>query len=865
MCPAAEFGLPVKHLPRAASLSTQRFHHFYLRLIPAVGAVVCLYCLYTVPFSRLDAPFLILAAVTIGVAPRLGMEFSRHKIPVTIADSFVFLTLLLYGTEAAVLLAAAEAFCSSLRFAKLWVTRFFNAGLLTVSTFVTAVVVSHFFGPVTDLWRREFSGNFVIAVCLMASVQFLVNTAIPALRQSFKLDLPFLQTWKENYLWTSVTYFAGATAAGVTARLIHGNGFYAFASMLPIVGIIYFTYQTYRKQLLATLEKAEQAERHVEEAHRHAEEQEAITEALRRSEEQFRSSFDNAAIGMALVATDGRWIDVNPSLCHMLGCGEKELLATDFQSALFPEDLGEHLAQVYRLTQGEAVSYTLEMRLRHKSGDSIWAHLSASLVRDPRGLPLHLVYHVQDVTERRVAEERLQYAAYHDSLTGLANRALFSDHLRLAMERARRHDDHLFAVLFMDLDRFKNVNDSLGHAHGDRLLLTVAERLKRCVRPEDTVARFGGDEFAVLLNGIRHSTDAVRAAERIREEMALPFALGHHEVFTSSSVGITLSSLGYGEPDEMLRDADTAMYRAKAQGKGRYEVFDKVMHARAVTTLRLENDLRRAVENGEFRLHYQPIVKTEIGRAAGFEALIRWEHPERGPVMPDEFIAAAEETDLIIPMGEWVLREACRQAREWQREFPAEEPLFVSVNLSGKQFTQRDLVEVVERALADSGHEARCLKLEITETAIMENAEAATAMLKRLREIGVQLGIDDFGTGYSSLSYLHRFPVNTLKVDRSFVGRMDEASEYREIVRTIVSLAHTLGMEVVAEGVETRGQRSQLEALGCEYSQGYFFSKPVPADKASEYLVKERAQAAATIGVEALTSTPVKLTEGYPM
>ena len=839
-------------------MNRQSFHQPYLKLIPALGAAVCLYCVWRLDPAQFDLRFLILAAVTLCFGSRLGIEFSKHKVQITVSDSFVFLALLLYGAEAAVLLAAAEAFCSSFRFAKLWVTRFFNAGLLAVSTFVTAAVVAHLFGSPVELGGAPLSGGFVTAVGLMGCVQFAVNSGIPALRQSLKLDLPFLQVWREHYLWTSVTYFAGASAAGLTARLVNGHGFYALMVMIPIISVIYFTYQSYRKQLQATLAQAEQAERH-------AEEQRAVSQRLRQSEEQFRSSFDNAAVGMALVAPDGRWIEVNPSLCAMLGVAEEELVAADIQSVLHPEELGEHLTQVYRLTQGDAVSYTREMRLLRSDGGTLWAQLSASLVRDPEGRPLRLVYQVQDVTERRRAEERLQYAAYHDSLTNLANRTLFTDHLRLAMERARRHDDHLFAVLFMDLDRFKNVNDSLGHAHGDRLLLNVAERLKTCVRPGDTVARFGGDEFAILLNGIRQLTDAVRTAERIQEEIARPFALGHHEIFTSASVGITLSSHGYGEPDDMLRDADTAMYRAKSHGKGRYEVFDKVMHARAVTALRLENELRRAVENNEFRLHYQPIVKTETGRVAGFEALVRWEHPERGLVPPGEFIAAAEETDLIIPMGEWVLGEACRQARAWQREFPSDEPLFVSVNLSGKQFTQRDLVETVEQTLAETGLAPRCLKLEITETAVMENAETARAMLKRLRDLGVQLGIDDFGTGYSSLSYLHRFPVNTLKVDRSFVGRMDEASEYREIVRTIVSLAHTLGMAVVAEGVETRGQCSQLAALRCEYSQGYFFSRPLPADQAAEYLSKNRPPSAEEAAAGLEVPKAFDLAETYSM
>ena len=800
-----------------------------MRFVCVLGLVVSSYCVLTLSTALIDVHFLVIATVTIVFGSRLGIDFSSHKIQITVSDTFIFLTLLLYGTELAVLLAGAEAFYSSLRFSKLWRTRFFNGGLLAVSTFVTGTITAAVFGPMPALSRGPLSGDFITAICFIGGVQYVVNSFLAARRESFKLNLPFLETWKSHFLWTSITYFAGASAAGVTSKLVYSNGYYAFLALAPILAIIYFTYQSYRKQLQATLAQAEQARRH-------AEEQRAITQELRQSEEQFRSSFDNAAIGMALVLPSGRWLGVNPSLCAMLGYSEQELLALDMQSVMHPEQLGEHLAQIYHLSHEGLGTSTLEVRLLHKEGHTLWAQMSASLVRDEQGQPLRLVYQVQDVTERKRAEEQLLHAAYHDSLTGLANRTLFTDHLRLAMERARRHDDHLFGVLFMDLDRFKNVNDSLGHAHGDQLLLAVSQRLQKCVRPEDTVARFGGDEFAILLNSIENSIDVIRTAERIQQMISQPFTLGHHEIFTTASVGITLSSLGYAEADELLRDADTAMYRAKANGTGRYEVFDKVMHARAVTALKLENDLRRAVENEEFRIFYQPIVNTESGAVAGFEALIRWEHPERGLTSPAEFIAAAEETDLIIAMGEWVLGKACHQAQQWQRECPRDEQLFISVNLSGKQFTQRDLVEVVERALRESGLPPRCLKLEITETILMENAEVAISMLKRLRTLGVQLGIDDFGTGYSSLSYLHRLPVNTLKVDRSFVGRMDEAAEYREIVRTIVSLAHTLGLDVVAEGVETAAQWSQLSALNCEYSQGYFFAKPLSEDATSKYL-----------------------------
>ncbi|HWS55779.1 MAG TPA: EAL domain-containing protein [Pyrinomonadaceae bacterium] len=433
------------------------------------------------------------------------------------------------------------------------------------------------------------------------------------------------------------------------------------------------------------------------------------------------------------------------------------------------------------------------------------------------------------------SREHFRHAAFHDALTGLPNRALLSERLGSAIARARGAEGERFALLFLDLDRFKNVNDSLGHTIGDGLLVTIARRLENSVRSADTVARLGGDEFAILLEGVKSEADAAYMAERVQREMSTPFMLDGHEVFMTVSIGIAHGAAGYEHPEQVLRDADTAMYRAKAGGRACFEVFDSTMHARAVNLLRLENDLRRAVEREEFTVYFQPIVGLATGRLAGFEALVRWQHPERGFIPPSEFIPVAEDTRLIVPLGLWVLREACRQVVSWQPAGPA--PLTVSVNLSGRQFAQPDLVEQVGAILRETGLAPGRLRLEITESVVMEDAERAVAMLEQLKGLGVRLSIDDFGTGYSSLSYLHRFPLDTLKIDRSFVSQLDAGESRAELVRTIRTLAANMGLEVVAEGIETLGQLGRLAELGCEYGQGYLFARPLAPD-AAEALVR---------------------------
>jgi diguanylate cyclase (GGDEF)-like protein len=488
----------------------------------------------------------------------------------------------------------------------------------------------------------------------------------------------------------------------------------------------------------------------------------------------------------------------------------------DTQDPAFPPVAAHHQA-----LRGESVNYDLEW-----GGRVFQAHVEP--LRDGGGGIAGTMGVALDVTERKQAEDRLLHAVLHDGLTGLPNRALFLERLGHALDRTRRKGQP-FGTLLLDLDRFKHVNDGLGHLAGDRLLVAVAQRLKACVRPQDTVARFGGDEFTVLLEDIEGADDAVRVAERIHYDLAPPFDVEGHEVVVGASVGIAVSAPSYGKPEEILRDADTAMYRAKARGGGCCQVFDEAMHERAVALLRLEMELRRAVERQELRVHYQPIVSLADDRFAGFEGLVRWQHPRRGLVLPGEFIPLAEETGLILPIGRWVFGEGCRQMQAWQGESRSELPWFLSLNLSGKQLLQPNLVEDLGQLLRPVSGLSQRIRVEVTEDVLMENEQSAGNTLSRLRDLALGVSIDDFGTGHSSLSHLNRLPVDTLKIDRSFVGNMCDRRSNLEIVRTIVTLAHNLGMDVVAEGVETKEQLGELRAMGCDYGQGFLFSRAVEA------------------------------------
>ena len=562
-------------------------------------------------------------------------------------------------------------------------------------------------------------------------------------------------------------------------------------------------------------------------------------EEIQNSEAKFRSVIQSASDAIVLTDREGKITLWNKAAESIFGYRAEEIIGFPATAIMGGKYAQKALAVGLRYTLENVLApfdgKVVESTGRRKDGSEFPLEMSGSVWKTSEGVYYTAI--LRDITERRAAENRLLHEATHDSLTGLPNRAHFTTILESVIRDARRDTRRRFAVLFLDLDRFKVINDGLGHVIGDKLLIAIAERLASCIRPGDIVSRFGGDEFTILLGSVTDTEAVTEIAERLQSKLAEPFFIDSFEVFTSASIGIIMSDVAHDNPESFLRDADTAMYRAKESGKARFEIFNRAMHVRNMNLLRMENDLRKSIERRDFRVYYQPIVNIETGETNEFEALIRWEHPEYGFVPPTEFIPVAEETGLIIPIGEWVLEESVRQISQWRRQFP-EKPLSVSVNLSARQLMHPNLIKQVKEIVRSAALDPNCLKLEVTESMVMDNAEVALEILSELCALGVRLSTDDFGTGYSSLSYLHRFPFERLKIDRSFIGKVDTDAKSEEIVRTIVTLAENLHLEVVAEGVENRSQFRKLRQFGCYLGQGFLFSKPVAAPSAEQILAR---------------------------
>ncbi|MFL6466635.1 MAG: putative bifunctional diguanylate cyclase/phosphodiesterase [Pyrinomonadaceae bacterium] len=807
----------------------------YMVSVVLSGTICVLFALINVPVATLDLQFLVLVALTIGFGSQISLQIPRFKSHISVSDTFIFLTFLLYGGECAIVLAAAEALVSSWRFCTKKITILFNAAAMAISTSVLyAVIKASGFESVGNQNGHPIQlQHFIALLCVMALVQFIVNTLTACIHDSLSNSIPLWETWKSSYAWAFISYFVGALGAGILAQLYDFVGFSIILAAVPVIFFLFLAYRMYLRNVEMSIEQAERAREY-------ADVLEERTNALRESEHRFRSAFNYAPIGIALVSPVGHWLKVNHALSDILGYDTDEFLATDFQSMIHPGDLPITLTRVNSLLKGQISNSQMEQRYVHKDGRTVWTSWSVSAGGDLSSENANLIFQIQDITSRKFAEQKLQHEATHDALTGLPNRAYFMTRLTESLQKSLREPEHRASVLFIDLDRFKYVNDSLGHLIGDRLLIAISKRLRDCMRPADTVARLGGDEFIILVEGSYVHDEVTRVAERIQEQFATPFEISGHSIYSSASIGILHASENHLSSEDMMRDADTAMYSAKRAGKARHEIFDENMRTAASETLRLETDLRRAVENNEFSVLYQPIFTLANGELFGLEALARWQHPELGQVPPSKFVPLAEEIGWIDQLGEQIMFTACSQVNEIFEGYKNGSNVKLSINLSSRQFANQNLVERVQAILDKTGFPANRLRLEITESVFFEYQDRALEMLNRLCDLGIETDIDDFGTGYSNLGYLVRLPISTLKIDRSFVGMMLENPANREVIRTVISLARNLGLKVVAEGIETVEQRDALTYLGCDLGQGYLFAKPMPAHMLSMWLLENR-------------------------
>lgn len=785
-----------------------------------IGASVLSYSVVNLPFDHFGLDFILISGLMLALGSKVAIDFRAFKSNLSVADVFTYIILILYGVQAATIIAAMEAYITSSKFTKKIEYRLFNSGIIGISMYVSYLISYAFFGPFEQLAKNGFTLTLFGAMCVLTISHYFINTFIVAISSGLRTKKSVFRTWTKYYVWMFIPFFASGSVALFAANAIQTSGLYAFLIILPIIGIIYFSYHTQQGKLQAVTDQAEQAEKHLNE--------------MKQSEERFRSAFSNAPIGIGIISKENKWLQANDSLCGIFGFTEEELLTKFLHEIVHPEDISHFFNNISLVLNEEEKSFQAELRYFNKNGKEIWTQTSISNLKDAEDSKL--ICQIQDITARHKAEEKLRYDASFDSLTDLYNRNVFLEKLTKAVKRGQREKDFDFAVIFVDLDKFKLVNDTIGHTIGDKLLVAVAKRLKKCMPEEQTLARFGSDEFLILIDKDTEKEKLNFLVEEIQRQIGLVYGIDGQGINITASLGVVYFDETHKVAEDILRDADTALYLAKQKGRSRYVFFDEQMRKKATNLMKLEKDLQRAVERKELYLTYQPIISLDDEKLAGFEALIRWNHPEMGLVSPAEFISIAEENGQIIKIGHFVLDEACRQMRLWQNEFSDDLPITMSVNVSTKQLLRKQLLTEVLEIFEKYKISPAQIKLEITESLVVENSDSVMLILKQFRAMGLKISMDDFGTGYSSLSYLHKLPINTLKIDRSFVNQMLEETEGAEIVKTIVLLTKALNLDVVAEGIETKEQQFALRKLGCEFGQGYYFSKPLNVDDATNFI-----------------------------
>jgi len=775
----------------------------------------------------------VLIAAVIGLYP---VRIPGAKTSLAGAEIFIFLLLLLHGPAAATLAAAVEAAIASWRTSKRWTSRIGSPTMAALAMYGCGTV----FGIALQQSGLNpglrntavFVGLLAFALAYFAAGTLLMVSLI-SLKKGEPVDA--LKQLKDNR-WIGLAYMASASIAGLVYVSFDRFGTPVLLAAVPIIAMFLTTIRSYFRQSEVAervqKERVQSAEREAALAARHLAE-------MKESESRFHSAFTHAAVGMVLVSTECRILQANDALAVLLGRTAAALVGTELSKLAHPDDADSLQAEIGGLLRGRVTTCSAELRFQHMNGHEVWVALNASFFTEGSSTHRCLILQIQDISARRQAETRLQFIAYHDGLTALPNRVHFLEQLSRAIAVAKRQPERRFAVLFLDFDRFKLINDTLGHRIGDEFLVTIARRLQASVRPGDLVARLGGDEFAILVQDMQSTDELVGLADRLQAVISKPIHLADSDVTASASIGITTSEFGYDLPEQALRDADIAMYRAKVLGKAQHALFDSTMHAQVSTRLWLENELRRALQEQELHLHYQPIYNLRTRRLCGIEALARWSHGVNGEIRPGKFIPVAEETGLIIPLGNWALDHACRQFRVWQSTMPSRDRISLHVNVSGLQMAQRGYANTVKRTLEAAQIQPAQLTLELTENVLIERLPAALPNLAELRKAGVHISIDDFGTGYSSLSALHELPVDEIKVDRSFVTRMERGRSGEEVVRAVVGLARALGKRVVVEGIETCHQLDRLVELRCDRGQGFLLAYPSPPDVVESVLNRD--------------------------